>query len=179
MLRFETPRLLLREWTVDDAEDAYAIFGDPEVHKWSGGGKLLESVDEMRGIIESRWVPRHAALTERGYGFWASADRETNRVVGVVLFKPLPADGGVETEDVEIGWYVVRHLWGNGYAAEGSKAVADYALGEFGLKELRAITKPGNDRSVAITRKLGMKPMGRTTKYYDGLEADLFIKTLE
>ncbi len=33
---FETDRLIVRHWTEDDAEDAFAIFGDPEVMRYVG-----------------------------------------------------------------------------------------------------------------------------------------------
>lgn len=178
MIRFETPRLHLREWTLADAEDAFAIFSDPEVTRWLGGsGGYPESVDAMRTVIEDRWIPRQSSLGERGLGFWASEEKATERVVGAVLLKALPGDGGVETSEIEIGWYVVRPRWGEGFASEAAAAVADYAVGELGLAELYAIVKPGNERSIGVTRRLGMRPLGRTTKYYDGLEAELFVKT--
>lgn len=176
MKRFETLRLRLREWRTDDAEDAYAIFGDLEVTRWLGGGGFPESVEAMRTVIQDRWIARHQTLGERGFGFWASEDKATGRVVGAILLKAMPGDGGVETDEIEIGWYVVRTHWGQGYAPEAANAVADYALDELGLPALYAIVKPGNDRSIAITRKLGMEPQGRTTKYYDGLEAELFVR---
>jgi RimJ/RimL family protein N-acetyltransferase len=177
MKRFETPRLHLRAWSPEDAADAYAIFGDPEVTRWLGGsGGYPTSVEETRKTIEERWIPRYAALAERGFGFWASEEKATGRVVGAVLLKAMPGHGGVETPDIELGWYVVRPRWGEGFAPEGASAVAEYALGELGLAELHAIVKPGNDRSMGVARKLGMEPLGRTTKYYDGLEAELFVR---
>ncbi len=33
---FETDRLLVRPWTVEDAEAAFVIFGDPEVMRYVG-----------------------------------------------------------------------------------------------------------------------------------------------
>ncbi|MGV3614403.1 MAG: GNAT family N-acetyltransferase [Fimbriimonas sp.] len=179
MKSFETSRLHLGRWTPEHAEDAFAIFGDPEVTRWLGGGGFPESVEAMRTAIVDRWIPRQEKAHERGFGFWPSIDKATGRVVGAILLKALPGDGGAETPEIEIGWYVARDLWGRGYASEGAAAVADYALGELGLPELYAIVKPGNDRSVGVTRKLGMEPLGRTTKYYDGLEADLFRKIRE
>lgn len=177
MKRFETPRLHLREWTPEDAADAYAIFSDPEVTRWLGGsGQYPASVEEMRQTIVERWIPRYRVLAESGFGFWASEEKATGRVIGAVLLKAMPGDGGVETHDIELGWYVVRPRWGEGFAPEGASAVTAYALGELGLTELHAIVKPGNDRSMAVARKLGMKPLGRTTKYYDGLEAELFVR---
>ena len=39
-----------------------------------------------------------------------------------------------------------------------------------------AVVHPGNDRSVAVTRRLGMSALGRTDRFY-GLELDTFLAT--
>ncbi len=176
MPTFETERLILRPWTVDDAEDAFAIFGNPEVTQWLGGSGFPDRLEQMPAIVE-RWQARYEELGKQGFGFWASESKETGRVVGGTVLKPLPADNNMPTEEIEVGWYLAPPHWGRGYATEAASRIVQYALEELALPEIYAIVKPGNHRSVAVTTRLGMQPLGRTTKYYDRLEADLFRRT--
>ena len=44
---------------------------------------------------------------------------------------------------------------------------------ETGIEEVFAIVRPGNERSSAVARRLGMEYVGRTDKYY-GLHAELY-----
>jgi RimJ/RimL family protein N-acetyltransferase len=43
-----------------------------------------------------------------------------------------------------------------------------------GLDEVYATIAPTNEPSLAVARRLGMEHLGRTTKYYDGIEFELF-----
>nr|WP_243737490.1 GNAT family protein [Blastococcus xanthinilyticus] len=36
-----------------------------------------------------------------------------------------------------------------------------------GLPEVYAVVRPGNERSVAVCRRLGMTPLGRMCRWYD------------
>ena len=52
----------------------------------------------------------------------AVACKETNKVIGYILFKE--AQEGV----YEMGWFFNRNTWGRGYALESCKAVIAYAF---------------------------------------------------
>jgi RimJ/RimL family protein N-acetyltransferase len=47
-----TPRLLLRPWTEDDADDLFAAFSDPEVMRyWDGPPKQnVEEIKQAKGL---------------------------------------------------------------------------------------------------------------------------------
>ncbi|MFD8526272.1 sigma factor [Streptosporangium canum] len=42
-----------------------------------------------------------------------------------------------------------------------------------GLEEVYALTTPGNEASIAVCRRLGMTPLGRTRRFFD-LESEMF-----
>lgn len=42
-----------------------------------------------------------------------------------------------------------------------------------GLEEVYALTMPGNEASIAVCRRLGMPPLGRTRRFFD-LESEMF-----
>jgi RimJ/RimL family protein N-acetyltransferase len=48
---------------------------------------------------------------------------------------------------IEIGWRLVRHAWGHGYATEAARAALNDAFLRIGLSEVVAYTAPDNLRS--------------------------------
>jgi RimJ/RimL family protein N-acetyltransferase len=159
-----TDRLIARAWTLDepDLAAAYDIYSRPEVARWIGAP--MEPA-EIRLRIE-RWAQ---PTTDPTYGVWAVEERTVpDRPVGSVMLRPLPPD----EEDVEIAWHLHPRMWGRGYATEIGRAAAHRAF-DTGIGEVFAIVRPGNERSSAVARRLGMEYVGRTDKYY-GLHAELF-----
>ena len=159
-----TDRLIARPWTVaePDLAAAYDVYGRPEVADWIGAP--MEPA-EIRVRIE-RWAQ---PTTDPTYGVWAVEERsEPGRPIGSVMLRPLPPD----EEDVEVAWHLHPRVWGRGYATEIGRAAARRAF-ETGIDEVFAIVRPGNDRSSAVARRLGMEYVGRTEKYY-GLHAELY-----
>jgi RimJ/RimL family protein N-acetyltransferase len=65
------------------------------------------------------------------------------------------AEGPIE---IEVGYLLGRDYWGRGYATEAATAVRDWAFANLDLERLIALILPGNERSAAVARKLGMKP---------------------
>jgi RimJ/RimL family protein N-acetyltransferase len=59
---------------------------------------------------------------------------------------------------VEIGWRLARSHWGHGYATEAARAWLAHGFETLGLPEIVAFTDPANHRSLAVMRRLGMRP---------------------
>ncbi|MFC7550170.1 GNAT family N-acetyltransferase [Plantactinospora sp. GCM10030261] len=175
MAVFETERLVVDDWTEEPADVARFLdtYSRDEVIRWLGGGAppLADEV-EAAGRIR-RWRARNA---EHGppYGIWAVRVRETGLAVGTVLLLPMPGAGMARTDQVEVGWHLHPDSWGHGYATESARGalVRGFAAG---LPEIYAVIWPGNTRSEAVTRRLGMTPLGRRTDWYDGAEVDAFV----
>ena len=160
----ETQRLIARPWTTDepDLAAAYDVYSRREVARWIGAPT---EPPEIKVRIEHWSEP----TTDPTYGVWAIEERsEPGRPIGSVLLRPLPPD----EEDVEIAWHLHPRVWGRGYATEIGRAAARRAF-ETGIEEVFAIVRPGNERSSAVARRLGMEYVGRTDKYY-GLHAELY-----
>jgi RimJ/RimL family protein N-acetyltransferase len=115
---------------------------------------------------------RYARLGEP-FGAFALIERATGELVGTGLLKPLPDASGKNTEDIEIGWHLARRSWGRGFAAETGRALAARAFEWLSIDVLKIVIHPGNERSVAVAKRLGATFRGRTTRYY-GQELELF-----
>lgn len=162
---YETQRLVVREWT-DTAEDIdriFDIYSLEEVTKWIGMGKPLRDRDQAV-LLQSRWQER---WSDPRFGLWAVQVKETGKVAGTVLLVPLPppSDGSPEIGAVEVGWHQHPDSCGHGYATEAAQGALELGFG-YGLTEINAVAWPGNERSLAVMRRLGMQPQGRTSKWF-------------
>ena len=82
------------------------------------------------------------------------------------------------TDDVEIGWHLHPDAWGNGYATEDGRGALERGLAA-GITRIHAVVDPGNAASIAVTRRLGMTPVGRRTDWYGGDELETFVVDAE
>jgi RimJ/RimL family protein N-acetyltransferase len=156
-----TSRLTLRPWRVEDAEAAFAVYGDPEVARW-----LTPELDgvmdaaAMRRLLQ-QWIAEDArALAPAGR--WAIELTAEGRVVGGAALRYLPPGG----EDLEVGWQLAPGLWGRGLASEAGHELAHWALKQEGVEELFAVLRPTNARGAATAKRVGMEWVGETDKYY-------------
>jgi len=156
------PRLVARVWSVDQAESAFAIYGDPVAMRFMHPHYPLADVAAMRTRI-GEIIERNAGWNDR-MGSWPLFERNTDVLVGAVLLKPLPGDG---PEKIVVGWHLLRSRWGRGYATESGRAALAYGFGPLGLDAIHAIVDPGNTASIRVCERLRMRHLGRTTDYYE------------
>jgi RimJ/RimL family protein N-acetyltransferase len=159
-----TPRLKIRQWTLDDAPVALDILSRIEVVQWLGDGVpvLTKDLDEARMKVE-RWRGRE----NPPLGHWAVEVADggplDGRVIGTVLLLTLPNS---ENGEVEIGWHLHPEAWGNGYAPEAAREVLRRAF-DGGLPEVHAVTHLTNTNSMRVGAKLGMEHLGITHNWYE------------
>jgi RimJ/RimL family protein N-acetyltransferase len=87
--------------------------------------------------------------------------RSTGVAAGTVLLVSLP-----DSEQVEVGWHFHPDSWGLGYATEAARGALAHGFAH-GLREIFAVVRPGNERSLALCRRLGMAGLGLTDRWYD------------
>lgn len=170
---FTTERLIVRDWQpAADAEQALIMHSDPEVMRFIGGRKIVESIAVQREQLQ-QYIERYQDLP--GLGFWAIELREGGLVAGAVILKPLPDAQGTFTDDIEVGWRLRRDCWGKGYATEAGQGALVHGFGILGLPVIYAVTNLVNEASQKVALRLGMEPQGHTDRYY-GEELKLFKK---
>ncbi len=169
---FSTPRLDISPWTLEssDVERVFDIYSRWEVAQWLGAQPRALSAIEEAGAAVQRWASRCV-----GYqGIWAVRVRSTGAVAGTVLLVPLP-NPDPSDPPVEVGWHFHPDSWGQGYATEAARGALDHGFAH-GLREIFAVVRPDNEPSLAVCRRLGMTPLGRTDRWYD-TELELFRAT--
>ncbi|MFJ3720436.1 GNAT family N-acetyltransferase [Streptomyces sp. NPDC090057] len=142
------PAVRLRVPTDEDAFSWHRVFDDPEVMEFHGGRAAEVSVYEELTARQRR----HDA--ERGFCLWSVLDDEGG-VVGFTGAQPWPHAWGPAGE-IEIGWRLGRAHWGRGYATAAAEETLD-RLRTAGVGGVVAMVDARNERSIAVTRRLGMR----------------------
>ena len=172
---FETDRLAVRPWTLDDVEAALEMYGDVEVMRYlgrDGPGATIGSVEEMRDRLE-RAIAKYPP--NQKYIYAAVVFRESGQVIGTALLKPLElSDGKSSLEEIEIGWHLRRSCWGLGFGTEIGLALIRHGFDVLELPALHAIAYPENVASLRIMQKIGMRHLGSTDRYY-GVVAEHYL----
>jgi [ribosomal protein S5]-alanine N-acetyltransferase len=145
----ETERLILRHFHIVDVEAMVRVFGDAEVMSFGPG---VQTIEWVRG-----WLQRCLENYYRRWGFgpWAVVEKSSSETVGYCGLFYFPAIDG--QPEVEIGYRLIRAVWGRGYATEAVLAVRDYGFSILGLPRLIAIIDPQNVASIRVAVKAGMQ----------------------
>jgi [ribosomal protein S5]-alanine N-acetyltransferase len=143
----QTPRLALRWFGAHDAAVVVELLNDPLWLRFIGE-RHVRSEDDARAWIESRLVE---AYRRQGYGLWAMVRRDDDAVIGMCGFvrrDTLP--------DVDIGYALLPRFRGQGYVREAAAACLAHGATVLGFRRILAITRPANQRSIAVLQSLGM-----------------------
>jgi ribosomal-protein-alanine N-acetyltransferase len=144
-----TERLELRAFEPSDLEALHAVYGDPDVTRFTNP---FPTLDDTRRLLDIH--VREAAAGNPA--FWAVIERASGDMIG---------DAGVGLIDgigpeYELGYTLGKSWWGRGYATEAARAVRDHALGELGLARVLALVHPDNAASIHVLEKIGMGRAG-------------------
>ncbi|MEU6662349.1 GNAT family N-acetyltransferase [Streptomyces sp. NPDC046821] len=142
------PDVRLRVPTDEDAFAWHRVFADPEVMEFHGGAPAELSVYEELTARQRR----HDA--ELGFCLWTMTDAD-GEVIGFTGAQPWPHAWGPAGE-VEIGWRLGRAHWGRGYATAAALATLERVRAT-GVRSVVAMVDARNERSIAVTRRLGME----------------------
>ncbi|MFH0373686.1 GNAT family N-acetyltransferase [Streptococcus sp. A22] len=134
----ETARLLLRPWTVDDAEDLFVLASDPEIGP-RAGWPAHQSLEESRNIIETVFAQS---------GTYALVDKVSGKPVGAI---GLMIGGGskltTSDKEAELGYWLGRDYWGQGLVPEAIRKLLCHAFETLKLETVWCGYFEGNEQS--------------------------------
>ena len=146
----ETERLVLRPFTVEDHDDAYAYHSRQDVVRylyWEAPG-----VVEFREVLHRKMA--RTALLREGDGLnLAVVPRDVGRVIGDVALSWRSA----EHRQGEVGFVFHPDFQGRGYATEAARAMLRLGFGGAGLHRIVGRLDGRNTASAAVLERLGMR----------------------
>jgi RimJ/RimL family protein N-acetyltransferase len=147
----ETERLVLRRFTLSDADLMIELNSDPEVMRYLTGGAPSSREHIERKVLPSI-VEDYARFPE--LGTFPAFTRADGEFIGWFM---LVRDEDVPQGEAELGYRLRRAAWGKGYATEGSDALLRHGFEVVGLRRVVADTMTVNNRSRRVMEKLGLR----------------------
>ncbi|MFP5220133.1 MAG: GNAT family N-acetyltransferase [Actinomycetes bacterium] len=145
-----TSRLLLRPFAARDADDVWALHGDPELRRYIPWPERTR--EESLAWLEQRRTEDRLAQ-EGDAVAWAVERRADGRVIGSV-------NAWWRSQvhrHAEIGFVVERAAHGAGYAREATAAVVDRLFEALDLHRVSSRADARNVASAALMARLGMR----------------------
>jgi RimJ/RimL family protein N-acetyltransferase len=101
----ETDRLVLRQFTMSDADNLVNLDADPDVMRFVTGG-----IPTSREEIHDEVLPAFPGYYQRyqGYGFWAAIEEATGEFLGWFHFRPR---AGAAPGEAELGYRLGKSAW--------------------------------------------------------------------
>ena len=147
----ETPRLILRPFGLSDAPAVRRLAGERDI-----ADTTLNVPHPYEDKMAESWIETH----EPGYetdslATFAIILHDTTDLVGAIgltIDRPF--------NKAELGYWIGKPFWNQGYATEAAKAVIGFGFGELRLNRIGARHLTRNPSSGRVMEKIGMQQEG-------------------
>ena len=146
--RLETDRLILRRFTIEDAQEMYDNWAsEDEVTKfltWPTHASV-----EVTKTLLTDWVNRYDSPD---YYNWGIELKETHELIGNISVVKMQEN----TQAAVLGYCMGTKWWGREIMPEAGKAVVKYLFEEVGFNRIAADHDKNNPKSGRVMQKIGM-----------------------
>ena len=151
---FETTRLYLRQFTIQDAKSLYQLNLDPDVIRFTGDSPF-RSIEEAKCFLEN-----YDHYQKYGFGRWAVIEKNDDDFIGWCGLRYSP-----KLAEYDIGFRFFKSCWNQGYATEAALASINHAFGKLGLQRIVGRAMKENIASVSVLKKIGLSCVGEFDFY--------------
>jgi len=152
----QTSRLILRPFELADGEDVRRLAGDRAI-----ADTTLQIPHPYEIGMAEEWIltrrPKFEAGEEVVFAIVLRASGELIGAMGLVVEK--------QFRRAELGYWIGRPYWGNGYGTEAGQAILEYGFRSLNLNRIHACHFKRNPASGRVLRKLGMKHEGSSPQH--------------
>ena len=162
-------RLILRPFTLDDAERVTDLAGDKRV---AATTTHIPHPYILKDAID--WISTHKLAYEKtGQLTLAVVLADDNLLIGAVGIIPGRGD-----DRAEIGYWIAVPYWNNGYCTEAARAIIEYGFEELRLNRIQARHFGNNPASGRVMQKCGMTFEGTLRQFFkkwgEYLDTDIY-----
>ncbi|MCR4439471.1 MAG: GNAT family N-acetyltransferase [bacterium] len=151
MPTLSTARLILRPFRLDDA---------PVVRELAGAREVAATTTAIPhpygdGVAE-QWIATHQQAYDNGQALTLAITlRDSGKLIGAIH-----AAIDATNKLAELGYWVGRPYWNQGYCTDAAKAMVDYAFRVLGMNRVQARHMTKNPASGRVTQRIGMRYEG-------------------
>ncbi|HET9236096.1 MAG TPA: GNAT family N-acetyltransferase [Oligoflexus sp.] len=165
-MQIETPRLILRPWSLADAphyvtmskDIGYNCFASPGVYLARDANDLNAKIQKRMDTFDRHGISKFPIFRKQDGVFIGTCGAD------FFEFESRP--------EMEMGYRLLLAHWGQGYASEAALAMRDYLFHKVGAHSLYGFAVKQNSASIRVLEKIGFRY--RQVIDYEGMEHQLF-----
>jgi ribosomal-protein-alanine N-acetyltransferase len=147
----ETNRLILRPLALEDAQEIQALAGDFTI-----ADTTLNIVHPYPDGLAEKWISEHPAkFQQREAVTFAVTLKDHGQLIGVASL-----GFNLRFRRGELGYWISKPYWNQGFATEASRAVIEFGFGSLGLHKIEATHLSRNPASGKVLQKMGFEQEG-------------------
>lgn len=164
---FETPRLYVREYELDDADALTAFASHESITHWLPDWKDSHHwVPDWLGKVRTHYATDNPT---KGFLAYAVMKKNSHEMVGQI------GCGGSEEEGVGMCYFANPKFQGQGLMTEAMKGWTRYLFDRYGYDRLHATIQPDNLASIAVATKAGFRWVKEITMKDNGQTEELLF----
>lgn len=148
-MKIQTGRLELRLYRDEDFEFLYSMLSDPDVVRYIGNGQTRSREGAMEFLY---WIYR-SYKENPDLGLRVLVRKSDGQAVGHAGLVKQIVEGKPE---LEIGYWIAKEFWGQGYAKEAANALRYYGIHYLAKIRFISLIQPGNSASRKVAEYIGM-----------------------
>lgn len=143
----QTERLVLRQFELSDAKDVQCLAGDRNI-----ADTTLNVPHPYKDGMAEQWISTHKPKFEAGeLTTFAITLRDNGTLIGAIHLRIVP-----RFDRTELGYWIGKIYWNNGYCTEACRAVLEYGFTVINLNRINASHLKRHPASERVIQKIGM-----------------------
>jgi [ribosomal protein S5]-alanine N-acetyltransferase len=152
-----TERLILRPYSLSDAKELQRLIGDRDV-----SDTMMAVPHPYTGDMAEAWINRqYREYQEDKSVTFAITNKENGFLMGTISISVIIK----EHEKAEIGYWLGKPYWHQGFCTEAANAIVKYGFEVLGLNRIYATHMTRNPHSGKVMQKIGMQREGHLRQY--------------
>ncbi|MDQ0429301.1 ribosomal-protein-alanine N-acetyltransferase [Planomicrobium stackebrandtii] len=145
----QSDRLEFRPYKDEDFHFLWSLLSDPEMIRYIGKGQTRDRSEALKFLY---WIYRSYQENFQS-GLLLLVRKSDGRRIG---HAGLVTQTVEKVDELEVGYWIAKEFWGQGYAKEAARALRDYGLQQLGRSRLISLIQRDNRASQKVAQHIGM-----------------------